>query len=170
MRLVALNQILRARADLWGTAFANFQWQPLVATIDERTMALRADLALDGLRCMASIREVWLDLTDLARHSGDARTIPVQRGGYYLEDASWHAQLVLGRHGTGAFRLDIDRTKGRPRARTNDPLLPCDDGPLAGVVHVHPFGCPDHVRQRRDGLCTPEAWLAEAWDVMETLI
>lgn len=87
------------------------------------------------------IRETWLP--------GDDRDLGITLHDCFLFSASWHAQVARDAGAVGAERLDVERSKS-----------------AALVVHRHPLGEPNDVRQPAAPLRHPQAWVTALEEVI----
>jgi excisionase family DNA binding protein len=72
----------------------------------------------------------------------DPDGLGLEQHGCHLAGSSWHAQLLPGED--GAERMDVDRFK-----------------PSELIIHRHPFGSRNDVRESAGDLPAPEAWVQD---------
>jgi hypothetical protein len=139
VRAVALEALLGQRITAWGDALT-LQGYELVTlrTSDANpgyfSLRARRSQRHDGPPATIDVRELWTPGAD-----PDALTPSMHA--HHLLRASWHAQIG-GPGAECAERLDIDRNK-----------------PVAHVLHRHPHGAPNRVREAT-AIHTPHTWLA----------
>lgn len=113
------------------------------ATTQPGELALRArrpDLYGDP-HVLLDIRELWLG-------GPDPDGLRLENQGCHMQRISWNAQID-GEQPEDAERLDVDRSKPRHL-----------------MIHRHPHGQPNHVREPAPLLTSPERWLAEVEEIV----
>lgn len=90
------------------------------------------------------IRETWLP-------GADPDGLQLQSHGCHLAVSSWHAQILEASGDLGAERLDVDRRK-----------------PPEEMIHRHPFGASNQVREPAVPLKHPEAWVVHVEEIIAT--
>jgi hypothetical protein len=78
----------------------------------------------------------------------DPDGLRVEAEGCHLQGSSWNAQ-VDGERPEDAERLDVDRSK-----------------PRRLIIHRHPYGQPNEVREPAQPLAAPERWLQEVEEIV----
>lgn len=81
-----------------------------------------------------------IDIVELWLSGADPDGLKLVMHGCHLFAAGWHAQIAQDE--SGAERLDVDRAKSRRL-----------------MIHRHPFGRPNDVREPDAPLLAPEAWM-----------
>jgi hypothetical protein len=90
---------------------------------------------------------VLVDVSELWSPGKDPHALGLKDKGCYLQGASWNAQIG-GNRPEDAERLDVDRSKSRQL-----------------VVHRHPYGRPNAVRQPSP-FPSPERWLQDVEEII----
>jgi hypothetical protein len=91
-------------------------------------------------RSFPGVPSVVVDIVELWLSGADPDGLKLAMHGCHLFAAGWHAQIAQNE--LGAERLDVDRAKSRRL-----------------MIHRHPFGRPNDVREPEALLFAPEAWM-----------
>jgi hypothetical protein len=90
---------------------------------------------------LLDVRELWLP-------GPDPDGLRQEAEGCHLQGSSWNAQID-GERPEDAERLDVDRSK-----------------PRRLIIHRHPYGQPNEVREPARRLAAPERWLQEVEEIV----
>jgi hypothetical protein len=94
-----------------------------------------------GPSVLLDVRELWLP-------GPDPDGLGLEEEGCYIQGSSWNAQ-VDGERPEDAERLDVDRSK-----------------PRRLIIHRHPYGQPNEVREPAQQLAASERWLQEVEEIV----
>jgi hypothetical protein len=110
------------------------------ARLEEVVLRSRRPAPYGDPTVLFDVRELW--------HPGkDPDELSLEAEGHYMQGASWNAQID-GNRPKNAERLDVDRSKSRSL-----------------IVHRHPYGQPNHVREP-SRLLSPERWLQDIEEIV----
>lgn len=112
------------------------QPQRVAAQLGEFSLRARRPAPYGEVSVVLDIYELWVP-----GHDPDGLRLEAE--GCHLYGGSWNAQIGGGRP-EDAERLDVDRAKQREL-----------------LIHRHPFGLPNEVRERVPVLPAPERWVLE---------
>jgi hypothetical protein len=91
---------------------------------------------------------VLLDVRELWLLGSDPDGLGLEAEGHHTQASSWNAQID-GDRPEDAERLDVDRSK-----------------PPRLIIHSHPYGQPNAVREPAQRLAAPERWLQEVEEIV----
>lgn len=91
---------------------------------------------------------VLLDVHELWLPGPDPDGLRLEAEGCYMQASSWNAQID-GQRPEDAERLDVDRSK-----------------PRRLIIHRHPHGQPNEIREPAQRLAAPERWLQEIEEIV----
>ncbi len=137
---MSLESALTDRYALWHQVLCDlFGYEAATPTRPPRT---RNELAFRAVRpARGRIQPVGVDIRETWLPGADP-DLGITLHDCFLFSASWHAQVAPDAGPTGAERLDVERDK-----------------PAELVVHRHPLGEPNDVRQPAAPLRHPQAWV-----------
>src|SRR4051794_34243585 len=135
---MTVSSALSDRAALWGDLLGDYGYGPGVPS---RPPLSTNELVVVAKRpgyepvepVLVEIRETWQD-------GPDPQELGLVQHGCHLRISSWHAQIANGE--TGAERLDVDRRK-----------------PSHLIIHRHPLGAVNGVREPAAPLIHPDKWV-----------
>jgi len=91
----------------------------------------------------------WGNVIDLHGYPGsDPDGLRLETEGCYMHGSSWNAQID-GEQPEDAERLDVDRSK-----------------PRRLMIHRHPYGYCNDVREPAEHLAAPERWFQEVEEIV----
>ena len=132
------ESIVKHRIGLWVPLLQAYGWEvdTLAAAGPHGRFEIQARRQYSSTPLSATITEVWFH----GRRDPDRLFSSEQ--GCYLHSLTWHAQFGVSGHAEDALRYDVSRKK-----------------PPELMVHEHPIGKKNDVRERLPRLGTPEDWL-----------
>lgn len=143
---MTIHSLLTNRIVRWGRVVDLHGY--LLEPVD-RAMTQLGEIALRARRpalygdpgVVLDIRELWLPRPD-----PDGLRLEAQ--GCHMQGGSWNAQID-GKRPEDAERLDVDRSKPRDL-----------------IVHRHPYGQPNKVREPAQRITSPERWFQEVEEIV----
>jgi hypothetical protein len=143
---VTVHSLLTNRIVRWGGVI---DLHGYLVEPPDRAMTQLGEFALRARRparygdpnVLLDVREVWLP-------GPDPDGLGLKAEGCYMRGSSWNAQ-VDGERPEDAERLDVDRSK-----------------PRRLIIHSHPYGQPNEVREPAQHLAAPERWLQEVEEIV----
>ena len=112
-----------------------------MAQFGEFALRARRPVLYGDPRVLLDVRELWLP-------GPDPDGLRLEAEGCHLQGSSWNAQ-VDGERPEDAERLDVDRSK-----------------PCRLIIHRHPYGQANEVREPAQYLAAPERWLQEVEEIV----
>jgi hypothetical protein len=132
--------LLIHRTALWAGVFELHGYlvgqRGRAAPLGELSLRARRPAPYREVSAVLDVHELWLP-------GPDPDGLGLEAEGCYLYGGSWNAQLG-GARAEDAERLDVDRAKPREL-----------------LLHRHPFGSPNEVREPVAVLPAPERWVLE---------
>ena len=115
----------------------------------DRAMTQLGEFALRARRpALYGDPNVLLDVRELWLPGPDPDGLRQEAEGCHLQGSSWNAQ-VDGERPEDAERLDVDRSK-----------------PRSLIIHRHPYGQANEIREPARRLAAPERWLQEVEEIV----
>ena len=143
---MSVQSLLTDRIARWGGVIDLHGY--LVEPVD-RAMTQLGEIALRARRpALYGDPGVLLDIRELWLPGPDPDGLRLEAEGCHLQGSSWNAQ-VDGERPEDAERLDVDRSK-----------------PGSLIIHRHPYGQANEVREPAQHLAAPERWLQEVEEIV----
>jgi hypothetical protein len=143
---MTVSSLLTHRTARWGEIFELHGYlveQPTsaAARLGELSLRARRPAPYGDLSAVLDVRELWVP-------GRDPDGLRLEAEGCYMHGGSWNAQIGGGRP-EDAERLDVDRAKQRDL-----------------MIHHHPYGQPNEVREQVRVLPAPERWVREIEEII----
>jgi hypothetical protein len=115
----------------------------------DRAITQLGEIALRARRpALYGAPNVLLDVRELWLPGPDPDGLRLEDEGCHIQGSSWNAQID-GERPEDAERLDVDRSK-----------------PRRLIIHSHPYGQPNEVREPAQRMTAPERWLQEVEEIV----
>lgn len=143
---MTIHRLLTNRIVRWGRVI---DLHGYLVEAPDRAITQLGEFALRARRpALYGDPSVLLDVRELWLPGPDPDGLRLEAEGCHMRGGSWNAQ-VDGERPEDAERLDVDRSK-----------------PRRLIIHNHPYGQPNAVREPAQRLTAPERWLQEVEEIV----